>query len=170
MTFLYIAIIVVLVVLDQLSKYWAATTLLESGPIPLIQGVFEFHYTENRGVAFSMLQDQRWVFIPVSILMTVLLILTLVRSPMRQNKWFCASVILVIAGAIGNLIDRILLGYVIDFLYFSLIDFPIFNVADCFVVIGAILLFIFAMFGMKEYEELPLRTMLFNMRKRHKES
>lgn len=170
MTFIYLAIIVVLVVLDQLSKYWAAATLLQNGPIPLIEGVFELHYTENRGVAFSMLQDQRWVFIPVSIIMTVVLVVMLMRSPMRKNKWFCASIVLVIAGAIGNLIDRMLLGYVIDFLYFSLIDFPIFNVADCFVVVGAILLFVFVMFGMKEYEELPLRTLLLDIRKRHKRS
>ena len=170
MTFLYLAIIIALVIMDQLSKYWAAATLLPNGPIPLIQDVFELHYTENRGVAFSMLQDQRWVFIPVSILMMVVLVVMLMRSPMRKNKWFCASIVLVIAGAIGNLIDRILLGYVIDFLYFSLIDFPIFNMADCFVVVGAILLFIFVMFGMKEYEELPLRTLLFDIRKRHKES
>ena len=170
MTILSLSIIVALIVLDQISKYWAATTLAADGPIALIPNVFEFHYTENRGVAFSMLQDQRWIFIPVSLLMTVILILMLWRSPMRKSKLFSASVLLIIAGAIGNLIDRILLGYVIDFLYFSLIDFPIFNVADCFVVIGAGLLFLFVMFGMKEYEELPLRTLLFNVHKPTKES
>ena len=170
MTVLSFGIIVILILLDQASKYWASITLLQNGPISLIPNVFEFSYTENRGVAFSMLQDQRWIFIPVSLLMTVALILMLLRSPMRKNKLFCSSVILIIAGAIGNLIDRILLGYVIDFLYFSLIDFPVFNVADCFVVIGAGLLFIFTMFGMKEYEELPLRTLLFDIHKPHKES
>ena len=170
MTILSLSIIVSLIVLDQISKNWAATTLAVDGPITLIPNVFEFHYTENRGVAFSMLQDQRWIFIPVSLLMTVVLILMLRRSPMRKSKLFSASVLLIIAGAIGNLIDRILLGYVIDFLYFSLIDFPIFNVADCFVVIGAGLLFIFVMVGMKEYEELPLRTLLFNVHKPTKES
>lgn len=170
MAILYSIIAVALVVIDQVSKNWAATVLRNDGPIGLIPGVFEFHYTENRGVAFSMLQDQRWVFIPVSLLMTLALVLMLFRSPMRKSRLFCISTILVIAGAIGNLIDRIVLGYVVDFLYFSLIDFPIFNVADCCVVVGAVLLFVYLLFGAKEVEELPLCTLLFGIEKRPKES
>ena len=169
-TILSLSVVLILVVADQISKYWASVVLAQQGPIPLIPDVFEFHYTENRGVAFSMLQGQQYIFIPLTIIMTVALVLMLLRSPMRNSKLFRASIILVIAGAIGNLIDRILLGYVIDFLYFSLIDFPIFNMADCFVVVGAILLFLFVMFGMKEYEEMPLRTLLFNIKKRQKGS
>jgi len=169
-TVLYLIIAVSMIVIDQISKNWAATVLLEGGPIELIRGVFAFQYTENRGVAFSMLQDQRWVFIPVSVIMTVALIVMLLRSPMRKNTLFCISTSLVIAGALGNLIDRIFLGYVIDFLNFSLIDFPIFNVADCCVVIGAILLFVYVLFGMKELEEMPLCTLLFGIKKNQKES
>ncbi len=170
MVFLYTLLAVGLIILDQLSKYWASTVLLKEGFIEVIPGVFEFHYTQNRGVAFSMLQDQRWVFIPVSILMTLVLITMLIRSPMRRSKLFCISTILVIAGAIGNLIDRIVLGYVIDFLYFSLIDFPIFNFADCCVVIGAILLSVYMIFGSKDLENLPLRTLFLGINKKQEES
>lgn len=169
-TIIYLIIAISMIVIDQVSKNWAATVLLEGGPIELIRGVFALQYTENRGVAFSMLQDQRWVFIPISVIMTVVLIVMLFRSPMRQSKLFCISTSLVIAGAIGNLIDRVLLGYVIDFLYFSLIDFPIFNIADCCVVIGAILLFAYVLFGMKELEDMPLKSLLFGIEKKQKES
>ena len=159
-----------MIILDQVSKNWAANFLMREGPLPIIPGVFELHYAENRGVAFSMLQDQRWVFIPLSVIMTVALIVLLARSPMRQSKLFSFATVLIISGAIGNLIDRILLGYVIDFLYFSLIDFPIFNVADCCVVVGAGLLFVYCIFGMKEVEEMPLRTLLLGIEKPQKES
>ena len=159
-----------LVILDQISKNWASATLFQKEFIEVIPGVFEFRYTQNRGVAFSMLQDQRWVFIPVSVLMTAVLILMLIRSPMRRSKLFCISTTLVIAGAIGNLIDRIVLGYVIDFLYFSLIDFPIFNFADCCVVIGAVLLCAYLIFGAKDLENLPLRTLFFGINKKQEES
>lgn len=159
-----------LVILDQISKNWASATLFQKEFIEVIPGVFEFRYTQNRGVAFSMLQDQRWVFIPVSVLMTAVLILMLIRSPMRRSKLFCISTTLVIAGAVGNLIDRIVLGYVIDFLYFSLIDFPIFNFADCCVVIGAVLLCAYLIFGAKDLENLPLRTLFFGINKKQEES
>lgn len=160
----------ILVIVDQISKYWAVSVLKEGGPIVLMEGVFHLQYTENRGVAFSMLEDQRWIFIPVSIALTVLLVVMLMRSPLRESKVFCVATSMVIAGAVGNLIDRVALGYVIDFLNFCLIDFPIFNFADCCVVVGAILLAVYVLFGVKEYEETPLRTLLFGIRVTKKES
>lgn len=159
-----------LLIVDQLSKFWASANLMNQDPWVLIPGVFELHYTENRGVAFSMLQGQRWIFIPITIIMTAVLFLMLLRSPMRKDKPFSLACSMVIAGAIGNLIDRIVYGFVIDFLYFSLIDFPIFNFADCCVVVGAILLFLYFLFGVKEYEDLPMLTLFFGIAKRKKES
>ena len=166
MIILYAIIAVALITFDQISKNWAIHALAMQEPIVVFPEVFEFRYTENRGVAFSMLQDQRWVFIPVSLLMTAVLVAMLIRSPMRRNKLFSLATTMVIAGAIGNLIDRIFLGYVVDFLYFRLIDFPIFNVADCFVVVGAGLLFVYCLFGMKDLEDLPMRTLLFGIEKK----
>lgn len=166
---IYSAIVVVLVIADQLSKYWAVTAL-EQGPLVLIPDVFELELHRNPGIAFSMLSGQGWIFIPTSIIMTVLLTVVLLRSPMRKSKLFCISTVLIIAGAIGNLIDRIVLGKVIDFFSFTLIDFPIFNFADCCVVIGAVLLFAYCLFGMKGMDDLPLRTLLFGIKTKPKES
>ncbi len=158
-----------LVLVDFLTKYWASTSLMTGGPIALIPDVFEFHYTENRGVAFSMLQGQRWFFIPLSILIAVAVLVVLFRSPLRRYKLFSIMCVLVLSGAIGNLIDRIAYGFVVDFLYFKLINFPVFNVADCYVVIGACLMFIFVLFVYKEAEDLPLRTILLGIPKKKKE-
>ena len=166
---IYSAVVFALVVVDQLSKYWAVTAL-DQGPFVLIPDVFELDLHHNPGIAFSMLSGQKWIFIPTSILMTIFLIVILMRSPMRSSKLFSASALLIIGGAIGNLIDRIVMGTVIDFLSFTLIDFPIFNFADCCVVVGAILLFAYCLFGMKGVEDLPLRTLLFGIKTKSKES
>ena len=168
-TAIYSAVVLVLVVADQLSKYWAVTALAQ-GPFILIPDVFELELHRNPGIAFSMLSGHGWIFIPTSILMTILLFVILVRSPMRTSKLFAFSTLLIISGAIGNLIDRIVLGEVIDFFSFTLIDFPIFNFADCCVVVGAILLFVYCLFGMKGMENLPLRTLLFGIKSKTKEN
>lgn len=159
-----------LIFADQLTKFWALEQLHHTDRvISVIDGVFELRYLENRGVAFGMMEGQIWLFIPITLLISAVIIVMLFRSPMRKQKMFCIPASMIMAGAIGNLIDRIVYGYVIDFLYFKLIDFPIFNFADCCVVIGAILLFLFFLFGMKEYENLPMRTMLFGMESVDKE-
>lgn len=161
---------VALIAVDQLTKIWAVTQLHEAQRVlPVIEGVFEFHYTENRGVAFGMLQGQLWLFVPMTLLVVALFAVMLLRSPLRHCKLFSIPAVMIVAGAIGNLIDRILYGYVIDFLYFKLIDFPIFNFADCCVVIGAILLLIFFIFVWKD-DEMPLRTMLFAIEAPKKEN
>ena len=160
---------VALIAIDQLTKWWASTTLADGTVIPVIRDVFVFQYTENRGVGFSLLQNQRWLFIPISILIALAIVVVLLRSPLRKRPLFCGICVLILSGAIGNLIDRIFLGYVIDFLYFKLIDFPIFNFADCCVVVGAILLCAYILFGIKEMENLPLRTILFGIPVANKE-
>ena len=163
-TLLFILLSVVLVVVDQVTKYLAVTHLADGTTVDLIPNVFELHYLENRGVAFGMLQDMRWVFIPVSLLMMALLIVLLVRSPMRRSGCFKFCCYLCLAGAVGNLIDRAVLGYVVDFLYFKLIDFPVFNVADCYVVVSTILFCVYFLFFVdKSLAELPMRTLLFGI-------
>lgn len=159
-----------LIVVDQLTKTWAVSALHNADRvISVIDGVFELRYTENPGVAFSMLEGQRWIFIPVTVLIGTLIVAMMLRSPLRRYPLFNITCILLLAGAIGNLIDRIIYGYVIDFLYFRLIDFPIFNFADCCVVIGAGLLFVFFMFMMKKDDDTPLRTLFFGIEKKNKE-
>ncbi|MDO4614113.1 MAG: signal peptidase II [Lachnospiraceae bacterium] len=134
-----ILMILILTAIDLITKRIAAGSLV-SGPFVVIPGVFELRYLENRGAAFSMLQNQRWFFILITIVFIAAALWLYFRIPltkrMRLLRWI---MIAVTAGAVGNLVDRVHLGYVRDFLYFSLIDFPIFNVADIYVTVSAVL-------------------------------
>ena len=136
-----------LILLDQGTKYLAVVRLKDQAPFVLISGVFELHYLENRGAAFGVLQGKKVFFIFVTILMIVLLTYIFGRIPMERRFYPLHGIcIALFAGAIGNFIDRVTHNYVIDFFYFSLIDFPIFNVADIYVTCAMalfILLFLF---------------------------
>ena len=136
---LWILIIIGSIWLDQLTK-WLAVTLLQGNPsVPIIPEVFQLTYLENPGAAFGMLQNNRWVFLIVSTvgILAVLLYLLMKRP---ASKLLCLSLSFIVGGGIGNMIDRVLLGYVVDFFDFCLINFAIFNVADSFVCVGAGLL------------------------------
>ncbi len=152
MDYFAIPCIALAIVLDQITKF-LATSLNETGPIKVIDGVFELQYLENRGAAFGILQNQQWFFLVIGILLTVLITILYLRLP--KSKRFVPlkiCLIFIVAGAIGNMIDRVLLNYVIDFLYFSLIDFPIFNVADIYVTCATITLAVLILFYYKEEE------------------
>ncbi|MBO7175754.1 MAG: signal peptidase II [Clostridia bacterium] len=136
---LWILIIIGSIWLDQLTK-WLAVTLLQGNPsVPIIPEVFQLTYLENPGAAFGMLQNNRWVFLIVSTvgILAVFLYLLMKRP---ASKLLCLSLSFIVGGGIGNMIDRVLLGYVVDFFDFCLINFAIFNVADSFVCVGAGLL------------------------------
>ena len=132
--------IVGLVFADQYVKGWTIEHLKGQANIVLWPGVFELSYVENRGAAFGMLQGQRTLFAVITIVVILGLIYVYFRllpeRKFRLTRYCCIGVI---AGAIGNLIDRICLSYVVDLFYFKLIDFPVFNVADCYVVVAAFL-------------------------------
>ncbi len=133
----YTSIIVFGVILDQLTKWLAIKFLDPINTLPIIKDVFHFTFLKNRGAAFGMLSDHRWVFMTVS---TVAILALAVFLYMRKapNLWYAISISAIVSGGIGNMIDRIALGYVVDFIDVRLIDFAIFNVADCFVTVGAI--------------------------------
>ncbi len=129
---------VVLVVLDQLSKFAAVTNLKGNDGISLIDGVFRLMYLENYGAAFGMLKNKRVFLVIVTVIILALVLFGFSRIP-ATKRFLPLQMVLVgiAAGAVGNMIDRIVNGYVTDFLYFELINFPVFNVADCYVVIAA---------------------------------
>lgn len=160
----------ILVTADQLTKFLAIHYLKGQPAYPLWEGVFEFQYCENPGIAFSLLEHKQWLFIPATCLVMLLLTVMILRSDLRRSKLFTFSCALILAGGVGNLIDRIAYGYVVDFLYFKLIDFPIFNFADCCVVVGAIVLFAFLMFGCKDSDFNNLRGLIFGSQTRAKET
>ena len=126
-------LIAVAILFDQLTKYWAKT-YIKVDPITVVKGVFELRYLENRGAAFGILQNQQWMFLIIGVIL--MLVMTYVYLQLPTIKRFIPlklCLLLIVAGAIGNMIDRVMLNYVIDFLHVSLINFPIFNVADIFV-------------------------------------
>ena len=141
---LYSAIILGGIGIDQLTKWLASTFLKEVGTFPIIKDVLHLTYHTNKGMAFGMLDTHRWVFMSVSAVTIIALIFLLYSGCIKQNKLYTVSLSLIISGGVGNMIDRIFLGYVIDFIDFRLIDFAIFNGADSIVCIGAGLL-IFAL-------------------------
>jgi len=133
------------IVADQIVKYWAATDLQARGTIPLWEGVFHLTYCENTGAAFSMFSGRRWLLLAVTLVLLVGLLYALHKNWM-QNAFGRTSLRLIISGAIGNMIDRILLGYVVDLFDFRLINFPIFNVADILLCVGVGMMMLYILF------------------------
>lgn len=144
-------IIIALIAFDQFTKYLAVVHLKDKPAISLIEGVLELDYLENRGVAFGMLQGRQVIILIASILCMAIIFVMLARMP-RGKKFTSLHIIFsfVIAGGIGNMIDRFVNGFVVDFISFILIDYPIFNVADCYVVCGVIAMAIVFLFVLKE--------------------
>lgn len=142
-----------LIALDQWTKALAVKYLMNQQPFVIWDGVFELHYLENRGAAFGILQGQKVFFLICTVLVLAVLAFYYNRMPLEKKYQPLRAVgVLLGAGAVGNLIDRMVQSYVVDFLYFKLIDFPIFNVADCYVTAGAILLAILILFVYKDEE------------------
>ena len=142
---------VIAIFIDQITKWLVVHNLKGKDSITIIPNVFELHYLENRGAAFGMLQNKQIIFlIGASIVLIALGYLYGQIPHMSRYFWLRFCAVLVCAGAIGNMIDRIRLNYVIDFFYFSLIDFPIFNVADCYVVVACVLFAILVLFYYKD--------------------
>lgn len=152
-TMLIIDVIVaaLLLAFDQYTKYLAIIHLKEQPAYVLIDGVLELQYLENRGSAFGILQNQKFFILFVGIVFLFVLLFFLLKLP--EQKKFCILHVLlaaIISGGIGNMIDRFRLDYVVDFISFILINYPIFNVADIYVVVGTIGLFILFLFVYSE--------------------
>ena len=140
---LYSAIIVGGILIDQITKILSTIYLEPVDTVPIIKGVLHLTYVMNKGAAFGMLANHRWVFMIIStiaiIAMTVFLYIG--KAP---TKLYGISLSMIISGGIGNMIDRTILGYVVDFIDFRIINFAVFNGADSFVCVGAALM-IFAL-------------------------
>ena len=131
-------IAVILVAVDQIVKNWAAETLIK-GDIAIIENVLYLKYAENTGVAFSMFSDNRWILVIVTSVMLAA-VLAFFLSGKVSGKLEVFSLSLLLSGGVGNLIDRISLGYVIDYIDVRIINFAIFNIADICICVGAFLL------------------------------
>jgi len=134
-----------LVAVDQAVKEWTVMRLKGQPAIAIWPDVFELTYVENRGAAFGILKNQRILFLIITILVVGAVIFYIIyKKP--QNKLLLTSLGMISGGGIGNLIDRIRLSYVVDFIDVRIINYPVFNVADSFVVVGAVLFIIYIMF------------------------
>ena len=135
-----------LVFLDQWSKAWAVEALKDKPALPLIPDVLELQYLENTGAAFGLLKDARSFFLISTVMVLVIILSVLTRMPLGKRHFPLRLLLIIIAaGAVGNLIDRVQLHYVRDFIYFKPINFPIFNVADICVSCATIVLIILLM-------------------------
>lgn len=131
-------IALVILLLDQFTKFIAVKNLALNQTVPLIKGVFHFTLIHNRGAAFGILKNQVPLFIFVSIFAVILIYLALRSNKARSFSFYSLSLVFILSGAMGNLIDRLRTGYVIDFLDFRV--WPVFNIADSAITVGAILL------------------------------
>lgn len=131
--------IILIVAFDQITKYFASLKLADGSIAKFIPGVVQFKYAENTGMAFSMLSGARWVFIALTVVVCVGVFYYLFSNRCK-SLWLYWSLGVILSGGIGNLIDRIRFGYVVDFIEPTFVNFAIFNIADCAVTCGAVVL------------------------------
>ena len=147
---IWLLVIVGVVAIDQLTKQLAVAFLTRGESVEVIPGIFQLTYVENRGAAFGMLSDHRWIFMVISSVAIVAMLVYLWKFA-PKSRWACTALAMIIGGGIGNMIDRVYLNYVIDFLDFC--AFPnvwvwVFNVADACVCVGGGILVVWCIVSM----------------------
>lgn len=133
---------IIIIILDQLTKFFAVKYLKGNGPKSLIGNFFELTYVENRGAAFGILQNRKIFFIVITLIVVSILVWVMIKHANKMDVLTKMSMIMLLGGTIGNFIDRLKQGYVVDFLSFNFgsYSFPVFNLADISIVLGTILL------------------------------
>ena len=143
MTFImFLIFAIAIVVADQLTKLWVVAQIPLYSQVEALDGLFHLTYVRNFGAAFSSFQGMRWVFVVLFVLLTAALLYEYFKKPMPFNtfeRWCLAAIW---GGGLGNVIDRVRLGYVVDMIEVEFITFPVFNVADCFITCGCIALMV----------------------------
>lgn len=142
-----VILIGILVLIDQITKFLVKTKIALESSITVIPNFFELTYVRNDGAAFSILEGKTWFLILITLVILAFIIIYSFKNKIKHTEKIILSILT--AGIIGNLIDRILYGYVIDFLSFKIInyDFPVFNIADILVCVGC---FIYIIYLIKE--------------------
>ena len=159
---------ILLVIFYQFTKYLSVLFLKDQDPFVILPGVFELHYLENRGAAFGMMQGQQTFFLIIGILVFAGVIYLFRHMSEEPKFWPIRLIAIAIsAGAWGNMLDRIRLAYVVDFFYFKLIDFPIFNVADIYVSVATVVLILLVLFY---YKDEDLNHILKNRKEKESKS
>ena len=140
-----------IVIADQITKLLVLKNIELHGDVKAIPGLFHLTYLQNTGAAFSSFQGMRWMFVGIFIVLTVVLLFEYFKKPLPFTTLdrFCLAA--VYGGALGNVIDRIIYGYVVDMICVDFMDFPVFNVADCFITCGTIALMVSLILFNKEF-------------------
>lgn len=140
-----------IVAADQITKYLLVSSVPLYGHVPFIPGFLDITYVQNTGAAFSSFEGQQWLFALIFAVFSVGIVYEYFKKPMpftRAERWMIAAIY---GGGVGNMIDRVRMGYVVDMIETQFMDFPVFNVADCFITCGVILLMISLVFFNKEF-------------------
>jgi len=146
---MYYIIGILLILSDIFTKHMATKFLKNGESIEILEGILRLNYVENTGAAFGIMKDMRWFFIFVTFVLLIILYVWF-RKSFQKGLILRIGMLFVISGALGNLVDRVLFGYVVDFIDFYIINFPVFNMADCFICIGAAALCIHYLFIEKD--------------------
>ena len=137
---LYTLFAAAIVAADQITKYLTVANIPLYADVPFVPGLLQLTYVQNTGAAFSSFEGQQWLFALIFAVFTVAILYEYFKSPMpfkKAERWLIAAIY---AGGLGNMIDRVRLGYVVDMIETTFMDFPVFNVADCFITCGCVLL------------------------------
>lgn len=149
-----IILAVILFIIDQATKYIALTKLKPLGSVTFIDGFMDFTFVENRGAAFGILNGRVWLLLVIAAVICIVIIAVMLKMPnTKEYKWLKWSLMLILAGAIGNVADRLFRGYVVDFFEFTFIKWPVFNMADIYVVIGTVVMAVLVLFVIKDDKE-----------------
>ena len=132
---------VMLILLDQLSKQWIVNHIPLNAIRKCVPGIFSLTYLRNYGAAFSILQNQQWLFTVITLAVVGAACYYFIKN-INGNFWFLFGLLLIISGGIGNFIDRLRLSYVVDMVHLDFMNFAIFNVADSYLTVGVVILFI----------------------------
>ena len=147
----YAVFIAAVAAADQLAKYLTVANIPLFSDVPFIPGLLQLTYVQNTGAAFSSFQGQQWLFAVMFVIFTGVILWEFFKKPMpftKVERWCIAAVY---AGGLGNMIDRVRLGYVVDMIETTFMEFPVFNVADCFITCGCILLMVHLFLFNKEF-------------------
>ena len=152
MIYVFMALFAVLaVVADQITKYLTVANIELGGALPAIPGLFDFTYVQNTGAAWSSFEGQHWLFALIFVAFAAFLVWDFSKKRMGFKPFEQWCLVAVFAGGLGNMIDRLRLGYVVDMIRLQFMDFPVFNVADCFISCGCIALLFHLLFFNKEF-------------------
>ena len=160
-----ILLTIMLVFLDQISKYVIFATIGLGDPVPVVDGFFRLYGVYNTGAAFSMLNDHSWILLLISIISSIVIAYFMKDFSLKRRPLYSIAIVLILSGCIGNMIDRMFNSYqVYDFIELEFVNFAIFNIADCYLTVGVIIMAVFLLF----FEQKDPITLKFKQKKEEK--